>query len=299
MNAIGPDGQHVPIEVSSIAIEGSDHRSSGVFGVLQPARAVHAPPRARHGLTPRQLEVLHHLAQGHSTAQIAEALAIQPETVRNHVRGLLRSLGVHSRLQAVSEARRRGLLADRSDWTMPRPARHGSLGRRWQRTTLPRDGRSSSTSPPGRSSRNRLIEGTTVELGGDGAVLRLPGVGPTEVRLDIRVALPSAASSPRRPLSAGSRPTSSRSPSTGSTPTSAGASARSQEHATRGAATVAGATRARRSGARGRSRPGSSRRRRSGAVQALREDEGGEERRDERLDVANSVARTGRRGGWP
>ena len=37
---------------------------------------------------------------------------------------------------------------------------------------------------------NRLIEGTTVELGGDGALLRLPGIGPTEIRLDVRLALP-------------------------------------------------------------------------------------------------------------
>jgi hypothetical protein len=37
---------------------------------------------------------------------------------------------------------------------------------------------------------NRLIEGTTVELGGDGALLRLPGVAPTDVRLDLRLALP-------------------------------------------------------------------------------------------------------------
>jgi DNA-binding CsgD family transcriptional regulator len=105
MNVIGPDGSHLPIEVT-------DHRVVGVFGVLQPvAVPFQPPPRARHGLTPRQLEVLHHLAQGHSTAQIARELGIQPETVRNHVRGLLRALGVHSRLQAVSEARRRGLIA--------------------------------------------------------------------------------------------------------------------------------------------------------------------------------------------
>jgi DNA-binding CsgD family transcriptional regulator len=113
MNIISPDGSHLPIDVSSVAIEGSDHRVVGVFGVLQPVAVPFTPPpRARHGLTPRQLEVLNHLAQGHSTSQIAEQLAIQPETVRNHVRGLLRALGVHSRLQAVSEARRRGLLAN-------------------------------------------------------------------------------------------------------------------------------------------------------------------------------------------
>jgi hypothetical protein len=37
---------------------------------------------------------------------------------------------------------------------------------------------------------NRLIEGTTVELDGDGALLRLPGIGPADVHLDVRLALP-------------------------------------------------------------------------------------------------------------
>ena len=37
---------------------------------------------------------------------------------------------------------------------------------------------------------NRLIAGTTVELGDESALLRLPGVGPADVRLDVRLALP-------------------------------------------------------------------------------------------------------------
>jgi hypothetical protein len=37
---------------------------------------------------------------------------------------------------------------------------------------------------------NRLLEGTTLEIGVDGALLRLMGVGPAEVNLDIRLALP-------------------------------------------------------------------------------------------------------------
>jgi hypothetical protein len=40
-----------------------------------------------------------------------EIRIITEDTVRNRVRGLLRALGVHSRLQAVVEARRRGLVA--------------------------------------------------------------------------------------------------------------------------------------------------------------------------------------------
>ena len=113
MTMLAPDGRHIPIEVSSVAVEGSDHRIVGVFGVIRPREAPFRPPPVTdHGLTPRQLEVLHHLAQGQSTAQIADALGIQPETVRNHVGGLLRTLRVHSRLEAVAEGRRRGLLAN-------------------------------------------------------------------------------------------------------------------------------------------------------------------------------------------
>jgi DNA-binding CsgD family transcriptional regulator len=113
MNMLAPDGSHVPIEVSSIAIEGTEHRIVGVFGVIQPVEVPFTPPPLpAGGLTARQLEVLHHLAQGHSTGQIAELLGIAPETVRNHVRGILRALCVHSRLEAVAEGRRRGLLAN-------------------------------------------------------------------------------------------------------------------------------------------------------------------------------------------
>jgi DNA-binding NarL/FixJ family response regulator len=61
-------------------------------------------------LTPRQLEVLKLLAEGCSTAQMAESLHLSTQTVRNHVRGVLRALSVHSRLAAVARAHELGLL---------------------------------------------------------------------------------------------------------------------------------------------------------------------------------------------
>ncbi len=61
-------------------------------------------------LTPRQREVLLLLADGLSTPAIAARLGLSKETVRNHVRAVLAELGCHSRLEAVVEARRRGLL---------------------------------------------------------------------------------------------------------------------------------------------------------------------------------------------
>jgi DNA-binding NarL/FixJ family response regulator len=48
--------------------------------------------------------VLRHLERGHSTQQIAQELHISPETARNHIRRLLRALGVRSRLEAVAVA---------------------------------------------------------------------------------------------------------------------------------------------------------------------------------------------------
>ncbi len=43
--------------------------------------------------------------------QIARELHLSIETVRNHVRHILRALDVHSRLEAVAVARREHLLA--------------------------------------------------------------------------------------------------------------------------------------------------------------------------------------------
>ena len=53
-------------------------------------------------LTPREIEVLQAMADGHSTARIAAILGISTGTVRSHVKSLLGKLGLHSRVEAVS-----------------------------------------------------------------------------------------------------------------------------------------------------------------------------------------------------
>jgi len=94
-------------EISSVRIE--NDACHAVFGVALPGpRQLKARPRAR--LTSRQSDVLGMLGEGLSTTQIALELHISPETVRNHVRGLLRALGVHSRVEAVALAHHEGLL---------------------------------------------------------------------------------------------------------------------------------------------------------------------------------------------
>ena len=79
-------------------------RVVGVFGLIEdrPDDSVTAPPPH---LTPRRGEVLGRGELGDSTTQIAAALRLSTETVRNHVRRLFRALGVNTRLEAVAAAR--------------------------------------------------------------------------------------------------------------------------------------------------------------------------------------------------
>jgi DNA-binding NarL/FixJ family response regulator len=60
--------------------------------------------------TPRELEVLRLVAEGHDTETVARRLGIAPHTVEWHIRHLIEKLGVHSKLQAVVAAARLGLI---------------------------------------------------------------------------------------------------------------------------------------------------------------------------------------------
>ena len=62
------------------------------------------PVRSR--LTSREWEVLDLLCEQLSTDEIADTLVLSPETVRSHIKNLLRKLGVRSRREAVEQARR-------------------------------------------------------------------------------------------------------------------------------------------------------------------------------------------------
>ena len=99
------NGERQSVEVSSVPLVRGD-RVIGVFGQVI-HQAADVPLSAHPALTPRQTEVLRMLERGLSTRQIADELHLSQETVRNHVRNLLRALGVHTRLEAVAVARQR------------------------------------------------------------------------------------------------------------------------------------------------------------------------------------------------
>lgn len=61
-------------------------------------------------LTEREREVLRYLAEGLANKQIARILGISVATVNKHVANVMAKLGACSRTQAVTIARRQGLL---------------------------------------------------------------------------------------------------------------------------------------------------------------------------------------------
>jgi len=61
-------------------------------------------------LTPRELEVLKLIAEGHSSKEIAEMLVISIKTVERHRANILKKLGMRDRVELTRYAIRRGLI---------------------------------------------------------------------------------------------------------------------------------------------------------------------------------------------
>jgi DNA-binding NarL/FixJ family response regulator len=92
--------------------------------LLEVIRQVHAgkkriPPQlaaqlAEHmsdeDLTPREIEVLKHIAGGNRNRDIADKLFITEETVKVHIKHIMEKLGASDRTQAVAIAVRRGII---------------------------------------------------------------------------------------------------------------------------------------------------------------------------------------------
>lgn len=87
--------------------------------VIAPSLLLRLLPRlgggARTGLSvsEREREVLLHVAEGATNQEIAAALHLSPNTVRNHLARIYGRLGARSRLEAVAIAAREGILPAR------------------------------------------------------------------------------------------------------------------------------------------------------------------------------------------
>ena len=66
--------------------------------------------RNMDGLTPREQEVLTHLAEGLNNPEIGDLLAISPKTVARHRENIMRKLNLHSRTELVKYAIRKGII---------------------------------------------------------------------------------------------------------------------------------------------------------------------------------------------
>ncbi len=86
-------------EVSADVIEEWEHRSAAHRSVTERLER----------LTPREMEVLRALANGHSVTEIAEAGGVNVATVRSQVKAVLRKLEVRSQLAAVAVLQRAGI----------------------------------------------------------------------------------------------------------------------------------------------------------------------------------------------
>jgi DNA-binding CsgD family transcriptional regulator len=71
-----------------------------------------APPRQERpgGLTRRELEILKHVAEGHSNATVARTLWVTEQTVKFHLSNIYRKLDVTNRTEASRWAQINGLL---------------------------------------------------------------------------------------------------------------------------------------------------------------------------------------------
>lgn len=83
--------------------------SQRLAGILRPTADGADDDPAVH-LTPREIDVLSHVALGCTNSEAAQRLSVGPETVKSYLRSAMSKLDARSRHEAVVTARRLGLL---------------------------------------------------------------------------------------------------------------------------------------------------------------------------------------------
>ncbi|MFQ5730923.1 MAG: DNA-binding response regulator [Planctomycetaceae bacterium] len=68
-------------------------------------------PNGVASLSKRQLQVLHHAAEGRTNREAAELMQISEKSIETHMYRMMQKLGVHNRVQLVRMAMREGVVA--------------------------------------------------------------------------------------------------------------------------------------------------------------------------------------------
>jgi predicted ATPase/DNA-binding CsgD family transcriptional regulator len=97
------------------ALNQDDVRAGADSVIAAAAEAERTRLRRGAGLTPREREILELLADGKTDREIAETLFVSRRTINSHVASILGQLGVHTRQDAVIQARQRRLLPNKPD----------------------------------------------------------------------------------------------------------------------------------------------------------------------------------------
>jgi DNA-binding NarL/FixJ family response regulator len=104
-------GQRELVAAVENAAAGAAGAASGYFGRVTASLATRQQgPALDAGLSPRESQVLAHVAYGLSNEEIAWSLGISVETVKEHVQNMLRKLAMHDRTQAAVWAVRSGVV---------------------------------------------------------------------------------------------------------------------------------------------------------------------------------------------
>ena len=109
INLVMAGGMYIPPELLNLNLK---NRKLPIHDLIEDLNESPKSVRENKVLTPRQTEVFKCLSEGLSNKQIAYRLGLSEGTVKIHITLLMRALEVSNRMQAVREARHRGLLQD-------------------------------------------------------------------------------------------------------------------------------------------------------------------------------------------
>lgn len=100
-------GIYIPPEMMRNPRYNTQESSNNTNFIFNSSRKIYG---LTYRLTERQLQVLKHIAEGHSNKDIAELLDVSENTVKVHVAAILKSLEVNNRTEAVIVSQKIGVI---------------------------------------------------------------------------------------------------------------------------------------------------------------------------------------------